>query len=74
MRYSLIRTFQIIGVAILAQIFGTLHSQFGNHNIFGLEYAKLGYMENYLVEIDLKSIFRAFSCLENWTMINRKML
>ena len=28
-----------------------------------------GYMEEDLMEIDLKSIFRAFSSLENWIMI-----
>ena len=32
-----------------------------------LEYK--GYMEDDLMEIDLKSIFRAFSSLENWIMI-----
>ena len=28
-----------------------------------------GYMEDDLIEIDLKSLFRAFSSLENWIMI-----
>ena len=29
----------------------------------------VGYMEEDLMEIDLKSIFRAISSLENWIMI-----
>ena len=49
----------------------TLSSHFGNPGICRLPIPVrfLGYMEEDLMKIDLKSIFRAISSLENWIMI-----